>query len=164
MDNLHLFSHNQGPKGDIGGPGFPGPKVNNKATFLWWHKWINKVWAWKQRITHILSQGENGIPGERGAQGPPGPPGTRGGPGPAGTEGAKVPTDFLHFLLFCIPFGLILVFVIIFCHSLGSSWPPWSPWRHRTAWLTGNARRKGSFWKPWTKRGEGNTYTLLILC
>lgn len=56
-------------------------------------------------MTHFLSQGENGIPGERGAQGPPGPPGARGGPGPAGTEGAKVPTEFPHFLLFCYYLG-----------------------------------------------------------
>lgn len=42
-----------------------------------------------------MPQGENGVPGERGAQGPPGPPGTRGGPGPAGSEGAKVLTDLL---------------------------------------------------------------------
>ena len=46
-----------------------------------------------------MSQGENGIPGERGAQGPPGPTGARGGPGPAGSEGAKVPTDLLAFRL-----------------------------------------------------------------
>jgi len=34
MDNLCLFSHKQGPKGEIGGPGFPGPKVNHTAAFL----------------------------------------------------------------------------------------------------------------------------------
>lgn len=110
----------------------------------------------KTKNNTFFSQGENGIPGERGAQGPPGPPGTRGGPGPAGTEGAKVPTECL--LLFCYHLGYFF-FLIIFCCSLGSSWPTWSPWRHRTAWLTGNARRKRSFWKPWTKRGEGNTHT-----
>lgn len=52
-----------------------------------------------------MSQGENGIPGERGAQGPPGPPGARGGPGPAGSEGAKVPTDLPAFLLPCTAFS-----------------------------------------------------------
>jgi len=97
-----------------------------------------------------LSQGENGIPGERGAQGPPGPTGARGGPGPAGSEGAKVPTDLLAFRL--ILFYYYLFFLIISCYSLGSSWTPWCPWRHRAAWLTGNARRKRSFWKSWTKR------------
>lgn len=58
-----------------------------------------------------MSQGENGIPGERGAPGPPGPPGARGGPGPAGSEGAKVPTVLLAFLLLCLPFRLIFFFL-----------------------------------------------------
>lgn len=34
MYKLHLFSLKQGPKGDIGGPGFPGPKVKHTASFL----------------------------------------------------------------------------------------------------------------------------------
>lgn len=70
-----------------------------------------------------MPQGENGVPGERGAQGPPGPPGTRGGPGPAGSEGAKVLTDLLiscyyvhhlgSFLFFFFNLSLI-IFLLLF--------------------------------------------------
>lgn len=52
-----------------------------------------------------------------------------------------------------------IIFLIISCYSLGSSWTPWCCWRHRAAWLTRNARRKRSSWKSWTKRGQGNTLT-----
>lgn len=44
MDNLFshiLFSHKQGPKGDVGGPGFPGPKVSRTAMFLELHEQMN---------------------------------------------------------------------------------------------------------------------------
>lgn len=57
-----------------------------------------------------MSQGENGIPGERGAQGPPGPTGARGGPGPAGSEGAKVLTGLLAFPLLQEAFRSMLFF------------------------------------------------------